>query len=224
MAAPVNVASYYRGTLFFNYLKFGWSESLEFSDATAAACLVKLLTYAKLRAWCLPAGVKIVYGRVVQVPQIRFSVPLAGLPLSGLAATLTTPEATDMDSVERSACFNFIVDNGKKSIRMIHGLPDATITSQDLVPAAPGGDWIDLVTDPGDGTANPGTIAAAIKAVNSFIGQKCIVPSQQQTLVIGGVTKLGYATNVITGVLSRAVRNRKVGRPFGLSLGKAPIH
>lgn len=223
MASPVNVVSFYRGTIWFNWLKFGWSESLDFPDATPADAAAKLLIYAKHRSWMLPNTVSIVYGRIVKVPQERYSIPLGGLPLVGQADQLTTPDEEDMDSVERSATFNFIVDNGKKAIRNFHGLPDDVINAQALLVDPPGGSWIDLVTASGNGTVNPATIDVAIKNVISYIGKNTIVAGRQQTLTIDGGQKLGYATNVITGVLARAVRNRKVGRPFGLSLGKGPI-
>lgn len=223
MAAAVNVEGYYAGTVWLNWGKFGWSETIESNSASDAAALTHLLKYVRHRLWCLPATVEAVYGRIVKVPHVRYSVPLTGLPLIGKAPDLTAANVEDMDSVERSATMNFVVDNGKKSIRFFHGLPDDAITAQALTLTPAGDVWIDLVNDPGDGTATPATLTAALKNLMSYIGQKCIVPGQRQSLTIGGVVKLGYATNVITGILPRAVRNKKVGRPFGLSHGKGPI-
>lgn len=222
--ATTNVVGFYRGTLFLNYGQYGWSETLDIVGASDADALAQLQKYLNHRRWTLPASVSAVYGRVVKVPNVRYSVPLGGLPLIGKAPNLTAPNANDMNDPDSAVCMHFVADEGKQSIRFFRGLPDDAIAGTALALSAPGGSWIDLTVDPGDGSATPATLAAAFKNVMSFIGYYTYVASQQQTLVIGGNPTLGFRMRIITGLLSRSVRNKKTGRPFGLSRGKALIH
>jgi hypothetical protein len=219
-----NVTSYYRGTIFFNFAQSGWSETLDMIGSNDADALGQLTKYLNHRRWMLPLSVSAVYGRVVKVPLARYSVALGGLPLVGRAPSLTAPNANDMNDPDASFCGHFIADEGKASIRFFRGLPDDAIAGNAIVPAAPGGSWFDVSVDPGDGTATPATLAAAIKNCFSFLGYYTYVASQQQTLVIGGVPTLGYRMRIMTNFLSRSVRNKKTGRPFGLSRGRALIH
>lgn len=223
MPTLTNQTKYWRGTVNINYGQYGWSESIDIADDTEANVQLVLLKYIRHRMWILPASCKAVYARIVRVPFTRYGIAVSGLPISGLAPTLTTANANDMDSVERALCLHCPCDLGSKSIRFIHGLPDDIITAQALVTSPPGGTWLDLVTDPGAGTANPATIDVAIKNLFSYLLQKSYVATPKVTRVLGGVPTEVYDLRAFTGLLLRGVRNRKVGRSFGLSRGRAAI-
>lgn len=230
MLANQNVASYYRGVIKLNYKSAGgfvagWSESIDIVASSDAAASTILTNYVNARVWTLPITVTVVYGSIIKVPLSRYSVALANMPVTGKAASLTTANTNDMDSPERSFCLHMIVDEGKKSIRMIHGLPDDIVVGTTIVPAAPGGSWLDLVTATTDNTANPGTFAAALKQLISYIAMQSYVASQPGTFSVGGTpAPNSYRMRAIIGLLSRDVRKRPVGRPFGLPRGRQPIH
>lgn len=218
-----NTPTYYQGTIFLNYHNLGWSESLDIFETTDAAALVTLHKYAAHRMWTFPAAVTCVYGRICMVPLERYSIALQDLPLGGKAATLTTANANPVNDAMVAPCMHFIAAEGKKSIRFFRGVPDDIIADLAIVPAAPAGSWVDIVTDPGDGTANPGTWAIAFKNVMSYLAQKTYVASKRQILDIGGVETDAYRLRIFTGILSREARAKKTGRPFGLHRGRVGI-
>lgn len=224
MPTVVSAVRYWKGTVNINYGQYGWSETIDIKDDTEANVKLVMLKYIRHRMWLLPATCSAVYARVVRVPFTRYGIAIDNLPIVGKAPNLTAPNVLDMDSVERAACFHLPVDLGAKSIRFIHGLPDDAITAQGLVTAAPGGTWLDLVTDPGDGTATPATLAAAIKTYLSYLLQMTYVATQKQVRLIADVATDVWDLRIFTGLLLRGVRNRKVGRSFGLSRGRAAIH
>lgn len=230
MLVSKNVLTYWKGVVKLNYkaaggFVCGWSEMINIDAATGADAVTILQKYMNHRAWTLPTSVTMVYASVIKVPLVRYSTPVDNLPIVGKAPSLTAPNVNDMDEPKRTFCLHMIVDEGKKSLRHIHGIPDDLITATALVPAAPGGSWIDLVTPSTDGTATPATYAAALKALLSFIGMNSYVPSQPGTFDIATVaTPNSYRLRAITGILSREVRSRPVGRPFGLPRGRQPIH
>lgn len=230
MLTTQNVATYYKGVVKLNYksgggLVAGWSESIDIVSANDTAANVILKNYCNHRLWTLPTSVTLVYGSIIKVPLTRYSVALPDMPLVGKAPTLTTANVNDMDSPQRTFCLHMIVDEGKKSIRHIHGLPDDIVVATAIVPAAPGGSWLDLVTATTDGTANPGTFAVALKNLISFIAMNSYVASQPGTFDVAGTpTTPAYRMRAIIGLLSRDVRARPVGRPFGLLRGRQPIH
>lgn len=223
MFVTTSVTSYFQGTAYFNVGQQGWSDTVAIPETTSALALLALKKYIKNRMWLLPAAVSCVYARVTKVPHQRLSEALEDLPLPGLAATLTTPNANDSNDVAYCPVFHMKAEEGAKSIRFIHGVPDDVIVARAFATAPPGGSWIDLVGAPTDGTANPGTWAAALKALLSYTGQSFCCPSQLKTVTIGGVPGDGYRLRAYTGILSRNARGHKVGRPFGMSRGKAPI-
>lgn len=230
MLTTVNKATYYKGVVKINYKSAGgyvagWSESLDLIGDTDAAASTLLRNYVNHRVWTLPTTCTVVYGSIIKVPLQNYSVALADMPVAGKAASLTTPNTNDMDSPERSFCLHMIVDEGKKSIRMIHGLPDDIVVGTTIVPAAPAGSWIDLTTTTADGTANPATFAVALKNLISYIGMNSYVASQAGTFdVLGTPTTPAFRMRAIIALLSRDVRKRPVGRPFGLPRGRQPIH
>lgn len=230
MLATQNVATYYKGVIKINYksaggLVAGWSESIDIVAASDAAAATILTNYVNARVWTLPTTCTVVYGSIIKVPLVRYSVALANMPVVGKAASLTTANTNDMDSPQRTFCLHMIVDEGKKSIRGIHGLPDDIVVGTTIVPAAPGGTWLDLVTATTDNTANPGTFAVALKNLISYIAMQSYVASQPGTFDVGGIpTTPAFRMRAIIGLLSRDVRARPVGRPFGLLRGRQPIH
>lgn len=232
MAAPAtgNVTNYYRGTVFFNYGQVGWSETIDImpsafplTGTTDTDAKTILNNYVNHRMWCLPAGVSAVYGRITRVPSERYSVALGIFPIAGKAPNLTTPNANDMNDPVACLCTHMIADLGKQSIRFIRGLPDDAIASSALALAAPGGSFIDLTVDPGDGSATPATLAAALKKLISHVGYNTYCASQRQRVNIGGTNKDGYVLRAFTGLILRGIRKKSVGGAFGRPRGKQPI-
>ncbi len=221
--ASTNVRNYYKGTIFINYKQNGWSESIDFIAANDAAATLVLQKYAQHRQWTLPLLCSIVYGRVAYVPLQRYSIPLAGAPFVGKAASLTTANTNPPNDAMVAPCMSFIAEEGKHSIRFFRGVPDDIILNMALVPTPPDGSWVDLVVDPGDGSANPATWDVAFKNVLSYIAQKTVLPSKAQMLIVDVLDEEGYRLRPFTGILSRDARKKSTGRPFGMSRGRAMI-
>lgn len=230
MLTTQNVSFYYRGVVKLNYkaaggFVCGWSESIDIVAADDAAAVAILTAYVHHRKWTLPITVTMVYASCIKVPRANYSIALPNMPVAGKAPDLTAPNVLDMDSPTRTFCLHMIVNEGKRSIRHIHGLPDDAITATAITLTPAASSWIDLATVPGDGTTAPATLTVALKALISYIGMASYVASQPGTFDIGGVpTPNAYRMRAITGILSREVRSRPVGRPFGLPRGRQPIH
>lgn len=221
--ATIAATSYYVGSAFFKFGESGWSENFGISavsDSDATALITKYMAH---RAWLLPTSVTAIYGRLTKVPRNRISIPVDIFPIVGKAPNLTAPDANDVNDVEVCPRCTFGIDGGGTMKRHTHGVPDDIIVAKALVPAAPAGKWFDITADPGDGVAAPATYAAALKNFWSFIGYYLCCPSKKQTVTVGGSPVQGYNLRAITTMIQRGVSRHKVGSPFGLSPGRAPI-
>jgi hypothetical protein len=221
--AVKNVTTYYKGILNINWADNGWSEVYNIDAADDASAAIVLTKLANHRSWLLPVTATIVYGRVGVIPNIRRITPITVLPLVGIAPTLTTANANNINDPEWGPCFRLLAEEGRSGTKLIHGVPDDIVIAKKITPVAPGGTWSDILTVPGDGTVQPGTYAVALKNYLSACMQFCVLPSQRQKVIVGGNTVDGFVLRHYIGLMGRDARRHKVGRPFGLARGKAVI-
>lgn len=221
--ATAPAISYYVGTIFFHFGDSGWSENINIPKDTDADAIASITAYAKHRQWLLPASISMTYGRITKVPRARISTPVDIFPLVGKAPNLTTANATNVNDVEVCPRCTYGIDTGGTMKRHTHGVPDDIIAAKALVPAAPGGAWVDFTADPGDGSANPATYDVALKKFWSFIGYNLCCPTKRKKVTIGNASVDGYTLRELKSMIQRGVSRHKVGRPFGLSPGRAPI-
>lgn len=221
--ATTPLATYYAASIFFEFKESGWSETISIAASSDADAIAQATAYAHHRMWLLPASITATYGRLTKVPRNRISIPLDIFPLVGKAPTLTTANANNVNDVEVCPRCTFGIDGGGTMKRHTHGVPDDIVVAKALVPAAPAGKWFDITVDPGDGTGNPATYDVALKKFWSFLGYYLCCPTKKKKVTIGGVLVDGYTCRAITTMVQRGVSRHKVGRPFGLSPGRAPI-
>jgi hypothetical protein len=182
-------------TIFINHnpTNTGWSETYYLNAATPASALTTAALFVPTRMGCLSNKYSLVYGRVSDMSKKGDGYPLfAILPQLG-----TFVPATGDGAQPGSALVTRWTDGtGTHTMRVVHGVPEESVTDGILTPAAP---W-----------------TTAINNYFASIVSNCLM---RKKIAIAPFVSF-VALNAIT---VRYMTVKRVGRPFGLLRGRAAL-
>lgn len=219
----VQVPAYTKVTLVINRAKRGFKETYAINDLpgnffSGSQAIGKKI--AQFRQWLLPSSCIIQNVIMSYAPGTRISLNAIDSPLIGSAATITAPQADDVNTIEDCISWRFDGSTGQRATRSFRGIPDGLIVASAFTIAAPGGGWIvspPTVTDP---TVVPATYQAALSNFLSYVFSVCSLPSKRQNVVIAGVTQLGYNLDSYFKATFNGASRHDTGRPSDLVRGR----
>lgn len=195
MADPNVPPPPFKLTIFINHnpTNTGWSETYYPNSATVASALTVSGLFMPLRMAMLSNKYSCVYGRVSDM-----SKKGDGYPLFALLPQLGTfvPATGDGAQPGSALVIRFTDGLGSHTTRVIHGVPEESVTDGILTPAAP---WTTAIN------------AYFASLSSSFLMRKKIA-------IAPFVSFVG-----ITSFTVRYMTVKKVGRPFGLLRGMAAL-
>ncbi len=225
------LSDYIRMTLFVNYENQGFSETYALQAGSIQSATQDALQIASWRADLLGDKAKIVWAKMERMQDLRKSYAIVpnrsttaiftALPIPGKLA-----EGADVDEEKKklSGCetgflFRFESDEGHHTNRLIRAVPDVLIQNRAnilgfftlpanfdaLVTWAPGGAYLDCMRN-----------------YLNWVRKKTI---WTHNIYAPGVNNkpvfVAADTEQLTTIFQRGVANRKVGRPFAMSRGRA---
>lgn len=195
----------------------GVSEKLYLGSANIADALTLAAKFLLWRLACLPQALKVEWASVTQrgAPADGRAVGLT-FPLDGAwpGSTFTSPTDDDKSPNLRSDALRYRLETaeGPSSTRWLHGVPDTQISQDELVAA--------VTAASGD----PGLIVATnlswVAAAGKYLG---LVATQSKFYreKKNGSNPVIKESFDIAALIIRGVRNKTMGRPFGLSVARS---
>lgn len=210
----------YRGSMFISFDKFGWSETFNFGTIEESDALARLNCLAFLRARMLPPTCEVNYARVTVQGDPGKSLVSLTAPLVGSNDEIDTPPSPEINDVSVGLMFRVQAAGAVHASRHLHAIPDQYIVNNGFTLTTPVGGWTPLNTmtpsDPPEG-------ATWLEALTNYLSAIKILTTLNSRVVAldgDGNQVVSYSPRIISGMVLRGVRRRKVGRPFDYVPGR----
>lgn len=213
----------YRGTIFINYGRYGWSETFDLASIDQSGVVRVMKNLALFRSYFLPNNATVSYARAQLRGTQRKSITCLDGPFVGKAETLTTPELSFMNDPSSSLCFRVQGQDQSHTTRFLRGIPDSRITDTTLVGGVPADGWTGSETIDETTMPVPATWMAALQRYLKYISLWTSIVVVETVPSANGGTAEVYSAKSLVGFLFRGIRNKKTGRPFDLSRGRGAI-
>lgn len=201
------------GVLYVNYKNFGWSEKFNLPEDNYAAAVLKMALICAWRAAMLAPGCVIEWARVSIAGNPKEAMAAIDRPLPSLFIDQQNVGVGPVNDPEVALHFRLETADGKHADRLVRGINDL---------------WVrDTLIDP---LLAPLTPLTPLPLLEPNLNNLAVIRSFMQVLLANTVharRQAGvpptYVTTDWARIIYRGVTNRKTGRPFGMSRGRAPI-
>lgn len=228
------LSDYIRMTCFINYENQGFSETYALQAASIEAATPDALQIASWRADLLGAKATIVWAKMERMNDLRKSYAIVpnrfttavfdALPLPGRLApgANVAEEKKKISGCETGFLFRFETDEGHHVNRLLRAVPDSLVQNR--------ANFLNFFQLPADNEAlvqwEPGgAYLECLKHWLNWVKKKTLWTHNIYTPDLEGhQVFIAADTEQITTIFQRGVNNRKVGRPFAMSRGRAKAH
>lgn len=200
-----------KAVLHVNHARAGWQETYFLKTNSYPAALEACNLLVHYRRSFLAQGCEIVWARVSFLGTPRERQGLQGLPVGPLPQA---PQGESIDNPSDALHYAFETNTGRWGNRLFRGIPDPLVRdfAYDGVMPEP--------LAPALALSNPLDGGASLARIRQSFLRWLIINTQNVRVTAKGPPPVGD-TSPWERCLPRRVSNRKTGRPFGLSRGRA---